>query len=103
MTVLDTVFNRSMRPVFVGEPERVRQRLKAEHPEDWTRVCVGETQSIVTVSEYLHKEKWDEVVAVINDLAERANKPLYKRDPDRLKSYIQRAARQIFDIIEDDK
>jgi hypothetical protein len=53
--IVDTVLNEFMRPVFPGEPDEVRRRLRATYPEGWKFVLVGEAQYVVTISEFLYK------------------------------------------------
>lgn len=98
--VMDTIFNNNMRVVFANEPEVVRRRLNAPHPEDWVHVCVGETQKIVTVPEYLYQEKYDFVVGSLKDLVSKKDAPMYRRDPSRFEAYIQRAAVKLIEQIQ---
>lgn len=98
MTV-DTVFNGQMRPAFVDDPAVVKRRLKAGHPEDWTKVCVGETGQIVTVAEYLYEEKFKEVRRLLKELMRKQTLPVYKRHPERLDIYLDSAARKIIEQV----
>lgn len=96
---VDTVFNEQMRPAFVGEPAEVKRRLKAGHPEGWTKVCVGETGLILTVPEYLYEVKYAEVREMLKELLRKQNLPMYKRDPERLEIYLDSAARKIIEKV----
>lgn len=95
--VVDTIFNEAMHPVFVNEPAEVKRRLRAPHPESWTRVCIGETQQIVTVTEYLYEEKYKDVLAMVQELLRKQGLAMYQRHPERLKVYIESAARKIIE------
>ncbi len=92
---MDTVLNEFMRPVFPGEPEEVRRRLRAPYSETWTHVLIGETKQVVTISEYVYQEKWDLVVKQLEELVRKAQLPMYQRDANRMRSHILRSARQI--------
>lgn len=87
-----------MRPVFPGEPEEVRRRLRAPYSESWTHVLIGETKQVVTISEYIHQEKWDDVVRHLDELVKKAQMPMYQRDKSKLQSHVLRTARRILDI-----
>lgn len=93
--ILDTVFNGEMRPVFVDAPAVVLRRLKAGYPENWVKVCVGESGQIVTISEYLYGEKYQEVQNLLREVIKKHNLPIFVRDPSRLDTYISRVATQI--------
>lgn len=95
MSMNDIVCSTNMRPVFVGEPAEVRRRLKAPHPENWFKVLIGETQRIVTISEYLYEDKYDDVVKTLQDLVAKKDLAMYKRDPKRLQTHIERTATQL--------
>ena len=94
---MDTVLNEHMRPVFPGEPEEVRRRLRAPYSEAWTHVLIGETKQVVTISEYIYQETWDSVVKQLEELVRKAQLPMYQRDESRLKSHILRTARRILE------
>ena len=96
---LDTVFNEGMRPVFVDDPSVVRRRLMASHPEDWTKVCIGETGVIVTITEYLYEEKYRDILAMVNDLVRKSGLPMYQRNPERLKVYIESSVTKIIERV----
>lgn len=93
--MVDTVLNNYGRPMFPGEPEEVRRRLRSPYSENWTHVLIGETRQVVTISEYVYQEKWDSVVKQLEDLVRKAQLPMYQRDSERMKSHILRAARSI--------
>lgn len=93
--MVDTVLNNHGRPMFPGEPEEVRRRLRAPYSEAWTHVLIGETKQVVTISEYVYQEKWDTVVKQLEELVRKAQLPMYQRDSDRMKSHILRAAKLI--------
>jgi hypothetical protein len=93
----DTVFNRDMRPVFVDERSVVRRRLKAGHPEDWVKVCNGETQQIVTITEYLYEDKYEDVLKMVDELLHKQDLAMYRRNPERLAIYKESAVRRIIE------
>lgn len=93
--IVDTVLNEFMRPVFPGEPEEVRRRLRAPYSQTWAYVLIGETRQVVTISEYVYQEKWDLVVKQLEELVRKAQLPMYQRDSDRMKSHILRATKLI--------
>lgn len=95
----DTVFSEMMRPVFVDTPAEVRRRLKARYPESWTKVCIGETQQIVTVTEYLYSDKYNDVLAVLKDILRKKDLPMYRRNPERLEIHLEVAARKIIERV----
>jgi hypothetical protein len=100
--VVDTVLNEFMRPVFPGEPDEVRRRLRSPYPEPWKFVLVGETKQVVTISEYLYQEKWETAVGMVKELLRKKDLAIYKRDPARLEAYIERTTRKILDMGKDD-
>lgn len=97
MTFVDTVFNLHMRPVFVDEPDEVHRRLKASHPDSWVKVCIGETGQIVTIPEYLYKDKYESVIGMIKEVLRKQELPMFRRDPKRLDEFIERTARKIIE------
>lgn len=92
---MDTVLNEQMRPVFPGEPQEVRRRLRAPYAQTWAYVLIGETKQVVTISEYIYQEKWVLVVKQLEELVRKAQLPMYQRDSGRMKSHILRAAKLI--------
>jgi hypothetical protein len=99
--VVDTVLNQQMRPVFPGEPEEVRRRLRAPYSDTWTHVLIGETMQVVTISEYVYQEKWDLVVKQLEELVRKAQLPMYQRDSNRMKSHILMSAKRILQTAEE--
>lgn len=100
---IDTVFNGEMRVVFCDDSHVVLRRLKAGHPESWSRVCIGETNKIVSIPEYLHGEMLADVQKLIKDVLRKQALPVYKRDPSRLDTYIQQTALRIIDLVQKEK
>lgn len=94
----DTVFNREMRPVFVGSPEETHRRLKARHPDGWASVCVGETQQIVTITEYLHREKYTVVHKLVKEILRKKGLPVYQRDAALFDTHVERTVRKIVEV-----
>lgn len=100
--MMDTILNEVMRPVFVDDPSEVKRRLKAGHPEGWTKVLIGETGTVVSVTEYLYEEKYKEVLAMIDDILRKSELAMYKRSPERLRVYKESAARKIIERVLED-
>lgn len=96
---VDTVFNEGMRPVFVDEPEEVMRRLKATHPDSWTKVCIGSSGIIVTVDEYLYKDKYTTTVKMLEELLRKHDLAIYRRSPERLKIYVESTAKKMIELI----
>jgi len=96
---VDTVFNTMMRPVFSRPPEEVKRRLKYGYPDDWSAVCIGETQEIVSITEYLYKEKFTEVRNTLKEIVGKEGLPMYKRSPERFEQYLDRIARRLIERI----
>lgn len=96
MTV-DTVFNEGMRPVFSDDPSVVRRRLMASHPKEWTKVCIGESGVIVTVTEYLYEEKYRDVLGMLQELLRKQGLAMYQRNPDRFKIHIEATAKRLIE------
>jgi len=99
---VDTVLNEFKRPVFSSEPSEVRRRLRSPYPQGWEKVYIGETEQTITISEYLYQEKWDVAVRMLEELLKKQQLPMYQRDPSKLDMHIQRTARKILDLGEDD-
>jgi hypothetical protein len=99
----DTVFNGEMRVVFSDEPDVVLRRLKAKHPDSWMKVCIGETNLIVTIPEYLYREKFGAVEELVREVLKRRDLPMFKRHPERLDAHIQRTVHQIIKIAQGDQ
>lgn len=101
--MMDTVYNQQMRPVFVDEPPEVLRRLKSKYPESWTKVCVGETATVVSITEYLYEDKYKNVLGMLNELLRKQDLAMYRRNPDRLKIYVESSARKIIETVLGDK
>lgn len=98
----DTVLSTEMRPVFVGDPFDVRRRLLAPHGESWSRVLVGATGDVVSIAEYLYEEKYKDTVRMINEVLKKSELSMYRRNPERLKSFIETTARRIIERAQKD-
>jgi hypothetical protein len=98
----DTVFNKDMRIVFSDEPHVVLRRLKHPYPETWSKVCIGDTELVVTIPEYLYRDTYKEVQGMLRGLVEQSKRPLYKRDPDRMDIHVQQLARKIIELVQKD-
>jgi hypothetical protein len=96
---MDTIFDDQMRPVFNNEPEVVKRRLQAKYPENWEKVCVGETGQVVSVTEYLHGIKYTAVRKLLEDLLRRQSLPAFQRNPERLNIYLDSGARRIIELV----
>ena len=99
--IVDTVFNHLMRPVFVKPPEEVRRRLQYGYPDDWSKVCVGETQQIVTITEYLYAEKYASVLGTLKELMTKKDLAMYQRSPERFDILLERTARRLIERIQE--
>lgn len=95
---MDTVLNEFMRPVFPGEPNEVRRRLRAPYPQGWTYVLLGEEKRVISISEYIYQEKWDDAIRMLKELLRKQNLPIYQRDPSLIDRQIERTARKILDL-----
>lgn len=99
MSTVDTVLNSEMRAVFVDDPATVVRRLKANHPESWVKVLIGETERVVGISEYLYGDKCKSVEGLIKDVVSKSKLGMYVRDPSRLDKYIERTALKIVELV----
>jgi hypothetical protein len=95
--VKDTVFDTNMQVVFHGLPHEVERRLEAKYPSTWTYVLPGETKKVVTVSEYVNRERFEAILDVVEGVLERQSTRPYKGVARRL--YAQRVTKQIVDLI----
>jgi len=93
----DTVFNREMNVVFSNTPMLTERRLRAKHPDTWAYVCIGETRQIVTVSEYVNREKFAAIGKVVEEILERQAKRPLKGHAQKL--YADRMTKKIIDLI----
>lgn len=96
----DTVFNRDMRIVFNGEPHDVLRRLKHPHPESWYKVCVGDTEAVVTIPEYLYQDTYKATQKLLWDLVDLSRRPMFRRDRDRLDTSVRIAARKLIELVQ---
>lgn len=94
---MDTALNEVMRPLFSHEPEEMKRRLRAGYSKDCHKILVGKTGVAVSVTEYLYEEKYADVLKMVNELVRRQGLSMYKRDPERLKVYIEGATRKIIE------
>lgn len=101
--MVDTVLNHLMNPVFAKEPVEVRRRLQHPYSETWESVLIGETKQVVSIPEYLYREKYDMVVGTLTEMLEKKDLAMYKRDPARLQAYVERTARKLIERILDEK
>jgi hypothetical protein len=95
--VVDTILNKWMYPVFIQEPAVVRRRLLAPYSDDWEKVCVGVTGQVVTITEYLYAEKFKDILGMVEELLRKKDLPMYRRDPERLKVYVEAATKKIIE------
>jgi hypothetical protein len=95
--VVDTILNKWGYPVFIQEPEVVKRRLLAPYSDDWAKVCVGSTAQVVTITEYLYAEKFKDILAMVEELLRKKDLPMYRRDPERLKLYVEAATKKIIE------
>lgn len=100
---MDTVLNDMMRPVFSNEPDEVRRRLRVGYSETWTKVLVGETGQVVSISEYLYAEKYALVLDTLKETLTKKDLAMYQRRPERFEEYLERTARRLLDRILEDK
>ena len=66
--IVDTVLDKKMYPVFVQYPDVDKRRLKAPYNDDWSKVDIGETGQIVTITEYLYEEKYQDFIKMVQEL-----------------------------------
>ncbi|QBZ73612.1 hypothetical protein SEA_ROSAASANTEWAA_48 [Streptomyces phage RosaAsantewaa] len=95
--IVDTVLNEFMRPVFPGEPDEVKRRLRHGYDDAWKYVLVGETKQVVTILEYLYADKYKDVTRLVKELLRKKDLPLYKRDPSILEQHIERTVKRIIE------
>lgn len=99
----DTVFDRDMRIVFHSTPDTVLRRLKAKYPETWLSVCVGETQKVISIEEYIFKEKFTAVEDIVKEILDKKDQPIFRKMPERLDPHIRHAVRRIINVIQEGK
>lgn len=93
----DTVFDANMQVVFHGLVHETERRLQSKCPPSWTYVLIGETKKVVTVSEYVNRERFEAILDVVEGVLERQSTRPYKGVARRL--YAQRVTKQIIDLI----
>jgi hypothetical protein len=98
--IQDTVFDKNMKVVFTGSPDTVLRRLKHRVEEGWTKVFIGESERIVSIEQYLFREKFDAVAELVRETVRKSKLPLYERRPERLEGLIGITVRQIFNEID---
>lgn len=94
---MDTALNEFMRPLFTHEPEEMKRRLRAGYSKNCHKILVGETGVAVSVTEYLYEDKYTDVLKMVSELIRKQGLPMYKRDPERLKLYIESTTRKIIE------
>lgn len=97
----DTVFDREMRIVFHGTPDTVLRRLKAKYPETWLSVCDGKTQKVVSIEEYVFKEKFTAVEEIVRDVLAKKDQAIFRKMPERLDPHIRHAVKRIINVIQE--
>lgn len=95
--VVDTILNKWTYPVFIQEPHRVRKRLQGPYSDDWEKVLVGSTGEVLTITEYLYAEKYKDILKMVQELLRKKDLPMYRRDPERLKLYVEKATKEIIE------
>lgn len=94
----DTVLDRDMNVVACKPSHEIERRLQADRiPETWMYVLVGETKKVITVSEYVNREKYAAVLEVVEGVLERQSTRPYKGVARRL--YAERITKEIIDLI----
>lgn len=94
----DTVFDREMNVVANKPAHEIERRLKAgKIPDSWAYVMIGETKKVVTVSEYVNREKYAAILKVVEEVLERQATRPYKGAGRKL--YAERITRRIIDLI----
>jgi hypothetical protein len=99
----DTVFDSEMRVVFHKDPETVLRRLKAPYPPVWSSVLVGESQTMMSIVEYVNQEKFEKVLDVVTDLTHKGRLPIFTDRPERLEAHIRKTVRQILEIMTEER
>jgi hypothetical protein len=98
----DTIFNENMEPVFAREPTEVLRRLRHGVPDEWTKVLIGETQTFVTIAEYLHGDVHKKSVRMVTELIGKKDLALYTRNPKQYEKQIERTVRKIIELVKDE-
>lgn len=95
----DTVFDRDMNVVACKPTHEIDRRMKSGHkiPDNWAYVLVGETRKVVTVTEYVNREKFAAVLKVVNEILERQTERPFKGHARKL--YAERMTKKIIDLL----
>jgi hypothetical protein len=88
------------RVVFNNTPDTVIRRLKAAHPPTWANVLVGEEQSIISIVEYVNREKFEAVEKVVRELVRQGRLPLFTVKPERLDPHIRKTVKRIIELMQ---
>lgn len=99
----DTILTDHMEPMFAKEPAEVLRRIRYGTPDHWTHVFVGESQKVVTIAEYLHGEKHNTVIKMLEELLAKKDKPMFVSNPDLFAKQIDRTARKLIERIRNEK
>lgn len=97
----DTVYDAEMRVVFHDSPETVLRRLKAPHPPSWSKVLVGETETMIPIIEYVNRVKFEEVLDIVTDLTRKGRLPIFSDRPERLEAHIRKTVKRIIEIMQE--
>lgn len=92
-----------MRVVFHDYPEKVLSRLRAPHPDTWVKVLIGETETVVSITEYVHKLKFEAVEEVLTELVKFGSLPIFVAKPERMKPHIRKAVKVIVEVMQEGK
>lgn len=89
-----------MRVVFHDHPETVLRRLKAPYPPSWTSVLIGESQQLVSIDEYVHREKYETLLQIVTELTHKGRLPIFSDRPERLEAHIRKTVKRIIDLMQ---
>jgi hypothetical protein len=95
----DTVLDRDMNVIACKPAHEIDRRLKSGHklPSNWAYILVGETKTVVTVSEYANREKFAAVKEIVTEILERQTERPVKGHARKL--YAERMTKKIIDLI----
>lgn len=99
--ILDTVFDVEGRVVFNNTPDTVIRRLKAGYPLTWANVLDGETQTVLSITEYLHREKFAAIETIVRELVHQGRLPLFTVKPERLDAHIRKTVKRIIELMQE--
>jgi hypothetical protein len=99
----DTVFDSRMQIVFHDSPETVLRRLRAPHSPTWSKVLVGETETMIPIVEYVNREKFEKVLDVVTDLTHKGRLPIFSDRPERLEAHIRKTVLKIIEIMREEQ